>query len=66
MGTTATTTAATTEDPSGDPARPLRDRLRARLGRLPPPSLRLRVLAWFVVLLTATTMASVLVTRQVL
>jgi two-component system, OmpR family, sensor kinase len=66
MGTTTATTTATTEDPSGDPARPLRDRLRAWLGRLPPPSLRLRVLAWFVVLLTATTLASVLVTRQVL
>ena len=65
--TTGTTTAATTtEDPSGDPARPLRDRLRAWLGRLPPPSLRLRVLAWFVVLLAAATLASVLVTRQVL
>jgi two-component system OmpR family sensor kinase len=64
--TMGTTTAATTEDPSGDPARPLRDRLRAWLGRLPPPSLRLRVLAWFVVLLAAATLASVLVTRQVL
>jgi two-component system, OmpR family, sensor kinase len=67
MGTTtATTRATTTEDPSGDPARPLRDRLRAWLGRLPPPNLRLRVLAWFVVLLAAATLASVLATRQVL
>ena len=64
MGTA--TTATTTEDPSGDSARPLRDRLRPRRGRLSPPSLRLRVLAWFVLLLAAATLASVLVTRQVL
>ncbi|HEU4397146.1 MAG TPA: hypothetical protein VFU54_04810 [Actinomycetota bacterium] len=61
-----TTRAATTEDPSGDPAGPARGRLRAWLRRLPPPSLRLRVLAWFVVLLAVATLASVLVTRQVL
>ena len=64
--TMGTTTATTTEDPSGDSARPLRDRLRPRRGRLSPPSLRLRVLAWFVLLLAAATLASVLVTRQVL
>lgn len=66
MGTTTATTATTTEDPSGDRARPLRARVRAWLGRLPPPSLRLRVLAWFVLLLAAATLASVLATRQVL
>ena len=64
MGTTTTT--ATTEDPSGDPAGPARGRLRAWLRRLPPPSLRLRVLAWFLLLLAVATLASVLVTRQVL
>jgi two-component system OmpR family sensor kinase len=67
MGTTtATTTTATTEEPSEDPARLVRDRLRAWLRRLPPPGLRLRVLAWFVGLLVVATLASVLVTRQVL
>jgi two-component system, OmpR family, sensor kinase len=59
------TTATTTEEPSHDPARPVRDRLLAPL-RLPPPSLRLRVLAWFVGLLALATLASVLATRQVL
>jgi two-component system OmpR family sensor kinase len=70
--TTATTTARETtaaETADGrpdDPARPARDRLLARLRRLPPPGLRLRVLAWFVGLLTVATVTSVLVIRQVL
>jgi two-component system OmpR family sensor kinase len=62
-----TTTAAETADGRpDDPARPARDRLLARLRRLPPPGLRLRVLAWFVGLLTVATVTSVLVIRQVL
>jgi signal transduction histidine kinase len=62
-----TTAAAETADGRpDDPARPARDRLLARLRRLPPPGLRLRVLAWFVGLLTVATVTSVLVIRQVL
>jgi two-component system OmpR family sensor kinase len=66
-GTMATTTAGgTTEQRTDDPAPPVRDRLGAALRRLPPPSLRMRVLAFFVGLLALATLSSVLVTRQVL
>jgi two-component system OmpR family sensor kinase len=61
-----TTTAVTTEEHPDDSAHPALRRLRGRLRQLPLPGLRLRVLAWFVGLLALATMASVLVTRQVL
>ena len=64
--TAETTTAVTTDGCPDDPAQPARARLLARLRRLPPPGLRLRVLAWFVSLLTVATVTSVLVIRQVL
>jgi signal transduction histidine kinase len=66
--TTATTTAATTttEERAGAKARSAGERLAAALRRLPPASLRLRVLVAFVGILAFATLASVLVTRQVL
>jgi signal transduction histidine kinase len=67
MTTTRTTTAVpTTEARAAATARQAGERLASALRRLPPAGLRLRVLAAFVGLLAFATVASVLVTRQVL
>jgi two-component system, OmpR family, sensor kinase len=63
---TTTTAVATTEERAGATARPAGERLAAALRRLPPASLRLRVLVAFVGMLASATLASVLVTRGVL
>jgi signal transduction histidine kinase len=64
--TTATTAVPTTEERAGAKDRPAGERLAAAFRRLPPTSLRLRVLVAFVGMLAFATLASVLVTRQVL
>jgi two-component system, OmpR family, sensor kinase len=65
MATTRTTTAAP-EQRSNDQPRKARGRLAAALRRLPLPGLRTQFLAAFIGLLAFATLASVLVTRQVL
>jgi len=60
------TMTATAEEGSNGQARKARGRLRAALRQLPLPGLRTRVLAAFIGLLAFATLASVLVTRQVL
>jgi two-component system, OmpR family, sensor kinase len=65
--TTATTKAATTEAGADDQRPPAAaGRLAGVFGRVGFPSLQVRVLVWFLGLLVFATLASVLVTRQVL